>query len=75
MPRARPDAQARKVRDEYLFGDAFLVAPVYEYKARARGVYLPAGAEWIDFHTGARHAGAEGLFPGFETGDPLLGDG
>jgi alpha-D-xyloside xylohydrolase len=51
------DAQARKVRDQYLFGGAFLVAPVYEYQARARQVYLPAGADWIDFHTGARQAG------------------
>ena len=36
---------ARDVRDEYLFGKAFLVAPVYQYKARSRPVYLPAGAD------------------------------
>ena len=45
------DVTARNVRDEYLFGKAFLVAPVYKYKARARVVYLPAGADWYDFHT------------------------
>ncbi len=28
------DAAARDVRDQYLFGKAFLVAPVYQYKAR-----------------------------------------
>ena len=28
------DAAARDVRDEYLFGKAFLVAPVHQYKAR-----------------------------------------
>jgi alpha-D-xyloside xylohydrolase len=55
------DAGARKVRDEYLFGKAFLVAPVYEYKARARQVYLPAGAEWYDFHSGAKHAGGQSV--------------
>jgi alpha-D-xyloside xylohydrolase len=53
------DAQARKVRDEYLFGNAFLVAPVYEYRARSRGVYLPAGADWYDFNSGRRSAGGQ----------------
>jgi alpha-D-xyloside xylohydrolase len=53
------DLAARKVRDEYLFGKAFLVAPVYKHQARTRSVYLPAGAAWYDFHTGAQHAGGE----------------
>ena len=55
------DAAARDVRDEYLFGKAFLVAPVYQHKARSRQVYLPAGADWYDFHTGERHAGGQTL--------------
>ncbi len=55
------DVAARDVRDEYLFGKAFLVAPVYAYKARARQVYLPAGAEWYDFHTGALQAGGQSI--------------
>jgi len=53
------DAASREVRDEYLFGRDILVAPVYQYKARARPVYLPAGAEWYDLHTGQRHAGGQ----------------
>jgi alpha-D-xyloside xylohydrolase len=55
------DAAARKVRDEYLFGKAFLVAPVYAYRARARQVYLPAGADWYDFHSGAKHVGGQSV--------------
>ena len=55
------DKQAREVRDEYLFGKALLVAPVHQFKARARMVYLPAGADWYDFHTGERHAGGQTL--------------
>jgi alpha-D-xyloside xylohydrolase len=55
------DVAARDVRDEYLFGKAFLVAPVYQHKARTRPVYLPAGADWYDFHTGERHAGGQTL--------------
>jgi alpha-D-xyloside xylohydrolase len=55
------DAAARDVRDEYLFGKAFLVAPVHQFKARERPVYLPTGAEWYDFHSGQRHAGGQSL--------------
>jgi alpha-D-xyloside xylohydrolase len=55
------DVAVRNVRDEYLFGKAFLVAPVYKYQARSRAVYLPAGADWYDFHTGVLHAGGRSV--------------
>ena len=55
------DIAARDVRDEFLFGKAFLVAPVYQHKARTRQVYLPAGADWYDFHTGTKTAGGQGV--------------
>jgi alpha-D-xyloside xylohydrolase len=55
----REDAQARDVTDEYMFGSAFLVSPVTEYKARSRQVYLPAGASWYDFWTGRTVAGGQ----------------
>jgi len=35
---------------EFMFGDAFLVAPVYEAGAQSRKVYLPEG-KWLDFWT------------------------
>ncbi len=41
------DATARELTDEYMFGPAFLVAPVTEYKARSRSVYLPKGASVV----------------------------
>jgi alpha-D-xyloside xylohydrolase len=53
----REDARARQAGDEYMFGPAFLVAPVTEYKARGRQVYLPPSAGWYDFWTGAAVAG------------------
>ncbi|HXT32178.1 MAG TPA: TIM-barrel domain-containing protein, partial [Vicinamibacterales bacterium] len=53
----RNDAKARDLTDQYMFGPAFLVTPVTEYKARSRAVYLPAGSAWYDFWTGARHDG------------------
>jgi alpha-D-xyloside xylohydrolase len=55
------DTTARDVRDQFLFGKAFLVAPVYQHKARARQVYLPAGAGWYDFHSGAKTAGGQSV--------------
>jgi alpha-D-xyloside xylohydrolase len=53
------DLAARDVRDEFLFGKAFLVAPVHQFKARTRPVYLPAGAAWYDFHDGTRLEGGQ----------------
>jgi alpha-D-xyloside xylohydrolase len=55
----RTDAKARDIPDEYMFGPAFLVSPITEYKARARSVYLPAGTGWYDFWTGTRVAGGQ----------------
>lgn len=46
------DKSAINLNDAYMFGPAFLVNPVYEYEARTRDVYLPAGANWYDFYTG-----------------------
>lgn len=51
------DAKVRDIDDEYMFGPAFLVAPVTKYKATSRQVYLPAGTAWYDFHSGKRYAG------------------
>ncbi|MDE7347594.1 MAG: DUF5110 domain-containing protein [Muribaculaceae bacterium] len=46
------DPATRNIGDQYMFGNAFLVAPVYEYGARQREVYFPKGAIWYDFYTG-----------------------
>jgi len=54
----RGDPRALQVDDEYLFGTAFLVAPVLEPGARSRKVYLPGTDRWFDFWTGhATHGG------------------
>ena len=46
------DRVARELNDEYMFGPALLVAPVTQYKQRARPVYLPTESAWYDFWTG-----------------------
>ena len=45
--------------DAFLWGDAFLVAPVTEKGATTRAVPLPRNAVWFDFWTGARHEGGQ----------------
>jgi len=55
------DAASRRVADQFLFGPAFLVSPVTEYKARSRSVVLPLGASWYDFWTGARVEGGQAI--------------
>ncbi|HEY1962125.1 MAG TPA: TIM-barrel domain-containing protein [Rhizomicrobium sp.] len=53
------DRNVWNIDNEYMFGPAFLVAPVTEYRARERAVYLPAGTDWYDFHTGKRYSGGQ----------------
>ena len=48
------DPVARGISDEFMFGDAFLVCPVYEYGARSREVYLPEGG-WYDLNDNDRY--------------------
>jgi alpha-D-xyloside xylohydrolase len=55
------DRHAWGIKDEYLFGPALLVAPVTEYKARSRSVYLPTGASWYDFYTGRVSSGGQSV--------------
>jgi len=51
------DWQVKNIKDQYLFGHALMVAPVYEYGARERRVYMPKGANWYDFNTGELYHG------------------
>ncbi len=46
------DRTARESNDEFLFGPALLVAPITQYRQRARSVYLPPAAAWYDYWTG-----------------------
>ncbi len=53
------DRQTWEIDDQYLLGPSIMVAPITEFMARTRQVYLPAGADWYDAATGARHAGGQ----------------
>jgi alpha-glucosidase len=43
------------INDQYMVGSDVLVAPVTKEGAATRGIYLPVGAEWVDWWTGARY--------------------
>ena len=47
------DAGVRDIGDTYMFGPAFMVAPVYEYGARTRRIYFPECQGWYDFYDGS----------------------
>ncbi|HBK47246.1 MAG TPA: alpha-xylosidase [Xanthomonadaceae bacterium] len=55
------DPKVADLNDEYLFGPSFLVAPISEFGATSRQVYLPAGTRWIDFATGKRYEGGQAI--------------
>ena len=46
------DKQTYLIADQYMVGSDILVAPVVKEGMRTRGIYLPTGAEWMDWWTG-----------------------
>jgi len=53
------DPKVADIPDEYMFGPAFLVAPVSEQGATSRQVYLPAGCDWYNYWTNERIQGGQ----------------
>ena len=53
------DPQVAALTDEYMFGPAFLAAPVLDQGVTSRRVYLPAGADWYDWWTNKRYSGGQ----------------
>lgn len=48
------DKQTYLIADQYMVGSDILVAPVVKEGMRTRGIYLPTGAEWMDWWTGEK---------------------
>ncbi|HOO85145.1 MAG TPA: glycoside hydrolase family 31 protein, partial [Prolixibacteraceae bacterium] len=53
------DAEAVKQAYEFMFGKAFLVAPITEAGSIQREVYLPKAVDWYNFYTGERFSGGQ----------------
>jgi alpha-D-xyloside xylohydrolase len=55
------DPKVVNLGDEYMFGPAFLVAPITEQGLQSRTVYLPAGADWYNYWTHEKLSGGQTL--------------
>ncbi len=64
------DSSVYDIKDQYMFVDSIMVCPVTEpmyfgvgsvplEKDKTRKVYLPAGCDWYDFHTGTKYIGGQ----------------
>jgi alpha-D-xyloside xylohydrolase len=51
------DKNVATIGSQYMFGPAFLVAPVTEQGQTVKRVYLPAGETWYDYWTNEKHEG------------------
>lgn len=51
------DEECWNLKDQYMFGDKMLVAPICHEGAMKRSVYLPAGPIWTNLSTGKTYAG------------------
>jgi alpha-D-xyloside xylohydrolase len=51
------DPNVADIGTQYMFGPAFMVAPVTEQGQTQKDVYLPAGADWYNFWTNEKIAG------------------
>jgi alpha-D-xyloside xylohydrolase len=51
------DPNVANVGTQYMFGPAFLVAPVTEQGQTQKDVYLPAGSDWYNYWTNEKLAG------------------
>ena len=51
------DERGAALKDQYMFGYRYLVAPVMEAGARERKVWLPEGCSWKDADTGEVYSG------------------
>ncbi len=53
------DPNVADIRDEYMYGPAFLVAPVAEQGAISRKVYPPEGSDWYNYWTNEKLRGGQ----------------
>lgn len=53
------DPQVVNLGSQYMFGQAFLVAPVTEQGQTQKTLYLPAGADWYNWWTREKYRGGQ----------------
>jgi alpha-D-xyloside xylohydrolase len=53
------DPKVLNINDSYMFGPSLLIAPVSQFKAQSRQVYLPSDVDWFDFNSGKQYRGGQ----------------
>lgn len=58
------DAAVRSIDDQFMWGDAFMVTPIYTpvgtgSDSSTRRAYFPSGSSWVNFHTGQPQCAGE----------------
>ncbi len=53
------DNNVYNIADQFMFGPALLINPIYKYKARDREVYLPDGSGWYALRSGVYLQGGQ----------------
>ena len=51
------DKDVYNIGDQYMFGPAMMVCPVYQYKSREKSVHFPTGNIWYDLYDGISYEG------------------
>lgn len=53
------DDKVYDIKDQWMFGPAFMACPVSQYKMRSRKVYLPKQTGWYDLYTNQYYQGGQ----------------
>ena len=53
------DKATHELKDQFMFGQDILVAPVVQSQAEQRTIYLPKGDKWTDIWTGQQYEGGQ----------------
>ena len=53
------DTRTHELKDQFMFGQDLLVAPVTKAQATQRSIYLPKGDGWTDVWTGQQYEGGQ----------------
>lgn len=54
-----PGSYSVEANTQFMLGDDYLVAPVYTKTTVRNGIYLPAGARWVDYWSGRIYEGGQ----------------
>ena len=53
------DKKCWELQDQYMFGNKYLVAPIFHLNQFEREVYLPEGSRWTDTRDGKVYEGGQ----------------